>query len=473
MKSHRIVLSVVLVVSIIAVSALAAEAQPTLTTRLVADGLSSPVYATSPPSDNSRLFIVERGGAIKVVRNDTLLSRPFLNISSEIVSGGEQGLLGLVFHPQYASNGYFFINYTNSNGDTHVERIVVSTDPDSADMSARDTLLVVDQPFSNHNAGMLAFGPTDGYLYIGLGDGGDANDPANRAQDPTTLLGKMLRIDINGALPYEIPSDNPYAGKPDTLDEIWAFGLRNPWRYAFDRQTADLYIADVGQGTWEEVSFQPASSAGGENYGWRLKEGPDCFIPSSGCDPTNSLVDPISYYSHGGSPFRCSITGGFVYRGCAIPDLDGHYLFADYCAGRIWSYRYVSGSIMDSTEWTSQLNPTNARITSFGQDAAGELYIVNFSNAEVLKIIPSSGEVDCPIDPCCEGQRGDLNGDGADAGPADLAFMVDFLFDGGMAPVCGPEGNVNGTGPELPDSIDLAYFVDYLFAGGAAPVACP
>jgi len=463
---------VLLFFALLTLAPLTAEAQPALDKRLVADGLSAPVYVTSPPNDYSRLFIVERGGTIKIVRNDTLLSRPFLDLTSDISGSGEQGLLGMAFHPNYESNGYFFINHTGLDGDTRIERISVSSDPDSADVATRATILTVSQPFANHNAGMLAFGPSDGYLYIGLGDGGSSDDPGNRAQDPTTLLGKMLRIDVDGGTPYAIPPDNPFVGTVDTLPEIWAIGLRNPWRYSFDRQTSDLYIADVGQNSWEEVNVQPSTSSGGENYGWRLKEGTGCYIPSTNCEAGVTLTDPVVEYDHGGTPFRCSVTGGFVYRGCAMPDLAGHYFYADYCAGRIWSFKYDNGTATDSTEWTSQLQTSGVRITSFGQDAAGELYIVTFTGSAVYKIIPASGEVDCPDIACCTGQRGDMNGDGTDANPTDLAYLVDYLFAAGSAPVCAEEADIDGV-DGAGDPTDLAYLVDYLFSGGPAPVSCP
>jgi glucose/arabinose dehydrogenase len=359
-----------------------------ITTTRVASGLTSPVFVTYPPGDSARLFIVEQVGRIKILESDTLHTTPFLDISSKVTYGGEQGLLGLAFHPDYGSNGYFYVDYTDTLGDTRISRFEVSSNPDSADPGSEFLILTVDQPFGNHNGGMIVFGPDD-YLYIGMGDGGSGGDPQNNAQSDSTLLGKMLRIDVDGGTPYGIPVDNPFAGSGYPLDEIWAKGVRNPWRYSFDRQTGDMYIADVGQNTWEEIDFQSASSAGGENYGWRLMEGAHCYDPPTNCDP-GGLTYPIYEYSHGGTPFRCSITGGYVYRGSAIPGLPGTYFFADYCSDQIWSFRYDGSNLTEFTDRTSELDPGGGQsiddISSFGEDFYGELYIVDLGG-EVYKII--------------------------------------------------------------------------------------
>jgi glucose/arabinose dehydrogenase len=359
-----------------------------ITTTRVASGLTSPVFVTYPPGDSARLFIVEQVGRIKILESDTLHTIPFLDISSKVTYGGEQGLLGLAFHPDYGSNGYFYVDYTDTLGDTRISRFEVSSNPDSADPGSEFLILTVDQPFGNHNGGMIVFGPDD-YLYIGMGDGGSGGDPQNNAQSDSTLLGKMLRIDVDGGTPYGIPVDNPFAGSGYPLDEIWAKGVRNPWRYSFDRQTGDMYIADVGQNTWEEIDFQSASSAGGENYGWRLMEGAHCYDPPTNCDP-GGLTYPIYEYSHGGTPFRCSITGGYVYRGSAIPGLPGTYFFADYCSDQIWSFRYDGSNLTEFTDRTSELDPGGGQsiddISSFGEDFYGELYIVDLGG-EVYKII--------------------------------------------------------------------------------------
>jgi glucose/arabinose dehydrogenase len=361
-----------------------------LTTTRVASGLSSPVFVTSPSGDLERLFIVEQPGRIKILTGGEILPAPFLDIVDRVSFGGERGLLGLAFHPDYDDNGYFYVNYTNNSGNTVISRFDVSADPDLADPSSEYVILTISQPYSNHNGGMIAFGPLDGYLYVGMGDGGSAGDPQNRAQNDGVLLGKLLRIDIDGGDPYAIPPDNPFAGPGDPLDEIWAKGVRNPWRFSFDKLTGDLYIGDVGQNIWEEIDFQPASSPGGENYGWRLMEGNHCYNPPDNCDP-GGLTYPIHEYSHGGTPFRCSVTGGYVYRGGSIPDLQGAYFFADYCSNQIWSFRYDGENVVGLTDRTSELAPGNGfsidDISSFGEDAGGELYIVDLGG-EVFKIVP-------------------------------------------------------------------------------------
>ncbi len=307
--------------------------------------------------------MVEQTGRIKIIQNGAVLGTPFLNVASLITtSAPEQGLLGLAFHPNYAQNGWFFINYTDTAGDTVVARYSVSSNPNVANTSSAVTVLAVDQPFANHNGGHLAFGP-DGYLYIGLGDGGSGGDPGNRAQNRQTLLGKILRINVN-QLPYTIPSNNPFAGG-GALPEIWALGLRNPWRFTFDRQTGDLYIADVGQNMWEEVNFQPASSSGGENYGWRVYEGNESFSGGS----LAGVIFPVAVYNHGQG---CSVTGGYVYRGVSAPGLEGIYLYGDFCSGIIWTMQR-SGSAWQSTQFMD----TSYNISSFGEDVRGDLYVVN------------------------------------------------------------------------------------------------
>jgi glucose/arabinose dehydrogenase len=341
----------------------------------VVSGLTDAIFATAPPGDTERLFIVEQRGFIRILDldTDTLLPTAFLDIDSLVVSGGEQGLLGLAFHPDYAVNGTFYV-YHSSNGDvcdnsnrcSLIARYQVDPgDPDRADHGSRFELLEVTQPASNHNGGMLAFGP-DGYLYIGLGDGGGSGDPNNNGQNLNTLLGKLLRIDVDSGSPYAVPGSNPFVGVAG-LDEIWAYGLRNPWRFSFDRDTGDLWIGDVGQGSWEEVDHQPAASQGGENYGWRLMEGTHCYNPSEDCND-GSLVLPVHEYSHGSN--NCSITGGYLYRG-SVPQLAGLYLFGDYCTGRVWAYN-------PDTDIATQIltDQTVGNVLSFGEDAAGEVYIL-------------------------------------------------------------------------------------------------
>lgn len=324
---------------------------------------------------NGRLFIVERDGIIRVVNNDPAATTApvFLDIRSRVSAGGETGLLGLAFHPNYAQNGFFYVNYTHDQDGTLVTRIArfrVSGNPNAADPNSELILLTVTQPFGNHNAGDLAFGP-DGYLYVPLGDGGSGGDPDNRAQNLNDLLGKILRLDVDRSSSgnnYAIPADNPFVGQ-DGRDEIWAYGVRNPWRISFDRQTGDLYTADVGQNAWEEVSLQPADSPGGENYGWRLKEGTHCFNPGSNCDP-GGLTEPIHEYAHANG--RCSITGGFVYRGQQFPTLQGWYLFADFCSGELFG-------LAPGTHSPVRFAATGGRITTFGEDDSGELLFATLS----------------------------------------------------------------------------------------------
>ncbi len=356
---------------------------------VAASGFNRPLFVTFAPGDSTRLFVVEQGGVIKVVKSGTVLSTPFLEISDSVGnSSGERGLLGMAFHPDFQSNGYFYVDYTGTNGATHISRFSVSSNPDIADRSSELVVLKVNQPYSNHNAGMLAFSPIDGYLYVGFGDGGAANDPQNRAQNPDSLLGKMLRVDVEGVSPYAIPSDNPFVDSANYRHEIWALGLRNPWRYTFDRQTGDLYIADVGQDEVEEVDFQPSTSTGGENYGWRLKEGNDCFNPSSGCESRTDLINPIWTYRHSKATNPCSITGGYVYRGRAIPGVQGMYFCGDYCSGEVWAFRFSPhGGLTDFSDYTSALSPGGLRLVSFGQDYFGELYIVSSSDGTVYRIV--------------------------------------------------------------------------------------
>ncbi|HEY0144478.1 MAG TPA: PQQ-dependent sugar dehydrogenase [Thermoanaerobaculia bacterium] len=334
----------------------------------VVTGLNRPVAITH--AGDNRLFIVLQGGQIVVFDGTALVPAPFLDIAALIGdSSNEKGLLGLAFHPRYSQNGFFFVNYTDTQGDTVVARYSVSsTNANRADPSSVRTILRIDQPFPNHNGGQLAFGP-DGYLYIGMGDGGSGGDPGNRAQNMNELLGKMLRIDVDAGTPYAIPPSNPFVNRSGIRGEIWASGLRNPWRYSFDRMTGDLYIADVGQGDREEINFAPATSIGGENYGWRRMEGNRCYNPSTGCNPDGSLILPIIEYDHN---LGCSVTGGYVYRGARHPRLQGLYIYGDYCTGVIWgaSRNAASGS------WSSRvLIDTTLQISTFGEDAAGEVYV--------------------------------------------------------------------------------------------------
>ena len=351
---------------------------------------SFPVFLTTPPGDSSRLFVVEKGGLIKIVdKGSNSLIGAFLDIRSLVSTGSEQGLLGLAFDPQYASNGRFYVSYTDIAGNSVIARYLVSSNPNVAVSSADRIILTVSQPFANHNGGMIAFG-LDGMLYIGFGDGGSGGDPGNRAQNQNELLGKLLRVDVSqgAAAPqpaYAVPPTNPFVGQSGKREEIWSLGLRNPWRFSFDRQTADLYIADVGQGNWEEVDV--ATSAGGAgrgiNYGWNVLEGNHCYPAGTATCTVAGLTAPRLEYGH--SSGACSITGGYAYRGLAIAGLQGMYFYADFCAGFVRSFRLVNGTASDFFDWPT-LRP-GGNITSFGEDATGEIYIMT-SGGQLSRIVP-------------------------------------------------------------------------------------
>lgn len=339
-----------------------------------ADGLVAPALLTHAPGDTSKSFILDLSGKILVLQGGSVLATPFLEL--DVSFSGEQGLLGLAFHPDYATNGRFFVHFSQpGSGDTEIAEYARATDVTANPTKVR-TILTVDQPYPNHNGGSIEFGP-DGMLYIFLGDGGSGGDPENRAQNMNSLLGKVLRIDVNGTPPYTIPAGNMAGGAP----EIWDYGVRNPWRSTFDACTGDLYIADVGQSQWEEVNFEPAGQ-GGKNYGWRTMEGTHCYNPSSGCNQAG-LTLPIFEYQHtaGGR----SITGGYVYRGSSIPAARGRYFVADYITGQVWSFVGSATAATDVVEHTAELG-NGLRITSFGQDASGEVYVVSVSPARVQRI---------------------------------------------------------------------------------------
>jgi uncharacterized repeat protein (TIGR01451 family) len=356
---------------------------------IVATGLERPVQVTHAGDGSGRLFVVEQPGRIRIIQNGSVLTTPFLDVTNKVDYGGERGLLGLAFHPDYASNGYFYVNYTNTSGDTVVARYSVSSNPNQANAGSAFTILSVDQPYANHNGGQVLFGPHDGHLYIGMGDGGSGGDPLNSGQDTSTLLGAMLRIDVDGGTPYAIPPDNPYVGKSGR-DEIWAIGLRNPWRFSFDRSTGDLYIGDVGQNEWEEISYQASSTPGGVNFGWRCREGTHTYTSSPPCnDPTwlDNLTDPIAEYNH--SVGR-SVTGGFVYRGILYPDLVGRYFYADFVQGKIWSL-YKTGSNPETWSVPELELDTSLPIAAFGEDEEGELYIADWGGGTIRRLADVNG----------------------------------------------------------------------------------
>lgn len=340
-----------------------------------ASGLDRPVFLTHSGDQSGRVFVVEKIGRIVVFENGDQSPQPFLDIVQLVNSrDSERGLLGLAFHPNYQENGYFFVNYTDLNGDTVVARYQVSDDTNRADPTSQQVLLNISQPYPNHNGGMIAFGP-DGYLYIGMGDGGSGGDPQGNAQNPDTLLGKMLRIDVDGGTPYSIPAGNAPVGLP----EIWALGLRNPWRFSFDRATGDLLIGDVGQNQWEEINILPAGLPGGINLGWDFYEGTHPF-EGTPADSSNFIFPVIEYQHSGGT---CSVTAGYTYRGFQFPDWQGVFLFGDYCSGTVW------GAIPDANgNWqTTQLFDLQAALASFGEDESGELYLLDL-NGSVYKLTP-------------------------------------------------------------------------------------
>jgi glucose/arabinose dehydrogenase len=334
--------------------------------KLIASGLNRPVDIQPANDGSGRLFIIEKSGYIRIFENGQLLDAPFLDITDLVNdSGNEMGLLGLAFHPDYEQNGFFYLNYTGDGGDTRISRFQSSGN--SADKNSEIVLLIIKQPYPNHNGGALAFGP-DGYLYAGLGDGGLAGDPHKNGQNTTTLLGKILRIDVSNGDPYSVPADNPFG------NEVWAYGLRNPWRISFDRATGDLWIGDVGQGEWEEVDYLPAGSQGGANFGWSIMEGNHGYDG----DVQPGLLLPVAEYSH--SEGGCSVTGGYVYRG-TMPEWNGIYLFGDYCSGKVW------GLILYNGQWQSQLMfEAGVTITSFGQDEYGEIYFSS-DNGNIYRLV--------------------------------------------------------------------------------------
>jgi glucose/arabinose dehydrogenase len=369
-------------------------AWPSISLQSVVVGLQSPIHLTHSGDSSGRLFIVEQDGRVQIIQNGSLLTTPFLDISGRVSSpssggGNEEGLLSIAFPSDFVGKKYFYVFYTQSDGNNVISRFYLTSDPNLADPNSEVPILFLEHPVNeNHNGGQLSFG-LDGYLYIGTGDGGEGGDPDLNGQDPASLLGKMLRIDVDFGLSepiatdytvylplvnspgpskyYRIPPDNPYFGQQGYREEIWALGLRNPWRFSFDRLNGDLFIGDVGQNNWEEINYQPESSSGGENYGWNIMEGNHCYNSSS-CDQSG-LILPIIEYSHSSG---CSITGGFMYRGVTYPGWQGTYFYGDYCTGSIW------GSQESGEEWISQeLLDTDYNITSFGEDQDGELYLLD------------------------------------------------------------------------------------------------
>ena len=363
----------------------AAGAQ-SFTATLVANGLSAPIALDSPPGDTSRIVVARQNGVIRLIKDGTLVATPFLDASALTVGSGERGLLGIAFHPDYTTNGKFYISYTNTGGSSVVRQYLRDGgNPDIIDPASFTTIFgPLSQPFSNHNGGCIRFG-ADGKLYYGLGDGGSGNDPGNRAQTPSTPLGKMLRFDVDLPFPH-VPADNPFINTPGTDPLIWALGVRNPWRFSFDRLTGDMWMGDVGQNAREEINFQPAASAGGENYGWRCMEGFNCTGLSGCVCNSPSLTLPVHQYTTGSN---CAVTGGYRYRGSLMPSLVGHYFFADYCSGRIWTFLPNANGTPNGpvVERTAQFAiPGSELIPSFGEDANGELYVCDSSGGEIWRL---------------------------------------------------------------------------------------
>jgi cysteine-rich repeat protein len=353
----------------------------------IAAGLNRPIGGAAAPDDLRRIYVLEQDGRIRVIKDGVLLSRPFLDLSSRVRGDGERGLLGLAFAPDFVVSRVFYVYYTRRSDRAQVLERYQAPSADRADADSARELLVMPDPAANHNGGQLAFGPRDGLLYVATGDGGGVGDPFNNAQNTSTLLGKRLRLDVSGAAGYRIPASNPFASNSPQRGEIWAFGLRNPWRFSFDRESGDLYIGDVGQNAFEELNFQAASSPGGENYGWPVVEGlGHCFRPASDCEQSG-LVQPVLDYGHEG--VHCSIIGGFVYRGCRMPWLRGTYFFSDYCSGFVRSLRIVSGAPTELTDRTDELGPSGGlgRVTSYLEDARGELYLLSHGGT-VFQLVP-------------------------------------------------------------------------------------
>jgi glucose/arabinose dehydrogenase len=346
----------------------------------VATGLNFPVYVTAAPGDTGRLFVVEKRGTIRVIKHGVVLPTPFIDLSGRVTTGSEQGLLGMAFHP---TDGRVVLSFTvagpTGGGRSQISTFTAGADPDVLDPGTEQVVLTVDQPYSNHNGGNVVFGP-DGYLYAGYGDGGSGGDPQGHGQNRDDLLGSLLRLDLDHGLPYTVPARNPFVGQANMRGELWNWGLRNPWRFSFDRMTGDLYIADVGQNKWEEVDVQPAAGAGGENYGWNIMEGNHCY--NAGTCNQAGLVLPVLEYGHGDG---CSITGGYVYRGAAIPELAGAYFYGDYCNGWVRSFEWQGGAATNQRSWPAL--DTHGQITSFGQDARGELYIA-VAGGTIFRIAP-------------------------------------------------------------------------------------
>jgi glucose/arabinose dehydrogenase len=342
----------------------------------VASGFTMPTHITNAGDNSGRIFVVEQAGRVKIVRKSDTVVTPFLDIANMVSCCGERGLLSIAFPPGYANSQRFYASYTNTVGNSVISMFQTTADPNVADPNSEVQLLTVEQPFANHNGGLITFGP-DGFLYIGFGDGGSGGDPFGNGQNLDTLLGKILRIDVESHPgTYQVPPTNPFVGVANARPEIWAFGLRNPWKFSFDRSNGDFYIADVGQNLYEEVDFQAAPSSGGQNYGWNVMEGLHCYNAPS-CN-TAGLTLPVTEYTHGPG---CSITGGYVFRGPGNTSIQGTYLYGDFCSGTIRGLKSIAGS------WQSNVMlDTNYSISTFGEDEAGNVYLNDYNGGKIFKI---------------------------------------------------------------------------------------
>lgn len=371
----------------------------------IADVPTKSLYITQPNNEKSLLFVLNQKGKIFILKDEKLLKKPFLDITDRVhgslTPGSEEGLLGLAFHPNYSENGYFYVSYVNKEDTSIVSRFSVSSNIEIADKASEKVLLKVEQPFENHNGGHLAFSPKDGMLYIGLGDGGKNNDPYNNSQNLNTLLGSILRINVDSGDPYSIPVDNPFYGQKNKKGEIFCYGLRNPWRFSFDRLTNDLIIGDVGQNKWEEVNWNTWNEAKGANYGWKIMEGNHCFDTEEFCD-TSSLMMPIHEYPNNAAYIHilmgmdesettgCSVTGGYVFRGNIESSFYGAYIFGDYCTGRIWAFNKKGNRRSNFKNIRKELKKSSKDlpliISSFGEDSSGKLYVVDYSGS-IFKLV--------------------------------------------------------------------------------------
>lgn len=391
-----------LVPLLVAACALLAAAAPAQELRLqkFASGFDEPLYLVSLPGDATRNFVLEKKGRLRLLRDGAVQERDVLDLRERISDVSERGLLGMAFHPKFGrENRHFFLHYSNRRGDTVIARFTLPEPatpeaPLIADPASEKLILTLAQPWPNHNGGMIEFSPLDGCLYVGLGDGGAADDPRNAGQDLGTMLGKILRIDVDRGDPYGIPPGNPFVGRAGAQPEIWAWGIRNAWRFCFDPANGDLWIGDIGQNKWEEIDWLPGGHPGGANFGWRVLEGTHDFNVPAGADKSK-MVPPVFELPHGPPANHCSITGGFVYRGKAMPDLHGAYFWADYCSNAVGTLRLdEQGRVSESLDRTAELDPEGKlrAIASFGQDADGELYLLSLSLGTIWKIVPAPAE---------------------------------------------------------------------------------